>query len=179
MRSSPKGSHTVLTYTLIWVGSVSSPASTHIEYQVPGTKSYPTVWIGVPSPLTTLCSSIWFCEWRQWTQHESADDPVILPEGRVDGVAGPVADLVRDLPDGTLYESIVEDEQNLMLLRRLGAGGDGIEVEAVTIAKRPYDSWYRQQAGRVPVRLSESSLAAAVCEGYGHVWWLTQACSGP
>ena len=86
--------------------------------------------------------------------------------------ADPVNLLVRDLPDGGLYDHIVEDDDTLRVVRRLGRKREEIEVEAVVILKRPYDDWYREQAAVVPLDILDPCLAGEVCKTYGETWWL-------
>ena len=98
-------------------------------------------------------------------------------EPGVTGTVEPLLPIARRLGDGAVYDHIVESDTTLMVLRRIGPDAGGIEVEAVVIEKRPYETWYRKQAARIPLVLVDQALAEAVCEEYGTAWWLEAACS--
>jgi hypothetical protein len=116
-------------------------------------------------------------ERRQWTVGGPADVPPELGAAGVGTGEDPFLPVVRGLADGALYGRVVENETSLSVVRRLRHKDDGIEVEAVIIRKRPYDDWYREQAGRIRIEILDLPLAGAVCAAYGRAWWLQPVCA--
>jgi hypothetical protein len=121
-------------------------------------------------------------ESRRFTLGKRAEVPGALAGADVDGGAepgtseDPLLALVRELPDGSLYPRIVEDDARFQVIRRIGGRGSEIEVESVVVAKRPYDAWYRERAAVVPLEILDPSLECEVCGTYGEAWWLDAPC---
>lgn len=115
-------------------------------------------------------------DWRRFTLGKPLDLPGVIAVAGGEKREDPVLALVRNLPDGALYDHIVEDDDSVRVIRRLAGHGQEIEVEAVVIAKRPFDDWYREQAVTVPIAILDPSLADKVCNSYGQAWWLESVC---
>ena len=79
--------------------------------------------------------------------------------------------LLEKLSPGEIYRSIVEDDYSYKVIRLKEKKDNKYQVEAITVYKRPFDEWFRNEAEKVRIEILESQLKKSIQTKYPNVWW--------
>jgi len=83
----------------------------------------------------------------------------------------PLISVLETLTAGEIYGKIVEDECSYRVIRLVRRNGGTYTAEAVTVNKRPFDEWLRQEASKIRIGILEQTLRDNVQVEYHHLWW--------
>jgi hypothetical protein len=84
----------------------------------------------------------------------------------------PYRDLVRGLVPGRLFGTIVETDGDYRVLRLVGRSDSVQVVEVIVAGKGDFDKWFRAQAMRLPISITDRKLHRRIVEKYPQLWWV-------
>ena len=89
------------------------------------------------------------------------------PPGASSGLAERIINLISSLEPGQVYEEIIVWLEGFEAIKFVGKEGEDFIVESVRVPKRPYDDWFWEQAGVIPVQINDKKLKAEFVEKVG------------
>ena len=81
--------------------------------------------------------------------------------------------LVERLSPGDICRSIIEDDYSYKVIRFKEKKDKKYQVEAITVYKRPFDEWFRQEAEKIRIEILDAELRRSIREKYPNLWWLS------
>jgi hypothetical protein len=98
---------------------------------------------------------------RHFTAEEWKPDDPLLP-------------IVEKLTNGQLYNNIIEDDLGYQVFRLLEKGKEKgrYSAEAVFAGKRPFDEWFREEAAKVKIAITDAAMKKKVRSANPELWWI-------
>ena len=93
-----------------------------------------------------------------------------LPRGGVSS-KGPLSAIVATMVEGEIHKDIIEDDRGYMVIRLVQRGGDQCTVQAITVSKRLFDAWFREQAAKIEIAILDGELRSSILSERPNVWW--------
>jgi hypothetical protein len=84
----------------------------------------------------------------------------------------PLVPIVEKLANGQLYDNIIEDDLGYQVFRLLEKGKETYSAEAVVVRKRPFDEWFRAEAAKVKIAITDAAMRKKVRSAYPDLWWV-------
>lgn len=84
----------------------------------------------------------------------------------------PLIAILEPLAPGALYDHIVESDQDYRVVRFLARDGKKYSVEAVIARKRPFDDWFREEAAKLKIEITDPKLKESIKKSYPDLWWV-------
>jgi hypothetical protein len=112
---------------------------------------------------------------------------ILIPYGfgeKTDYAENPfVKNVLSRLKLGEIFPNVVEDDYSYKLVKLLSSekGNDGVtryRFEAITVAKRSFDEWFREINKDVTIKICDKSLYEKIMVKYPAVWWLPRLSFG-
>ncbi|MDA8106687.1 MAG: hypothetical protein M0Z71_15090 [Nitrospiraceae bacterium] len=94
-----------------------------------------------------------------------------MPKPEV-GMKDPLIAILETLPAGELHRYIIESDADYRVIRLAGKKDKTYLVEAIAAAKRPFDDWFREQAGKIKISIRDPELLAGIKKTYPELWWM-------
>jgi hypothetical protein len=88
----------------------------------------------------------------------------------------PLLSIVKTLSLNQIYSNIAENDQLFMVIKLIGQNEDSYKIAAIVIDKKPFDDWFKKEAGKIEIKFLDETFKSLICAEYGQVWWLTKAC---
>lgn len=110
-------------------------------------------------------------------QDEKGELPAVLQQYFTQGGAtqhDPLMAIFETLAEGEIYKNIIEHDRAFQVLRLLEKQGSSYRIEAIIVAKRPFQEWFEGEASAVKISVLDPALAAGIVFRYPTVWWVKQ-----
>jgi hypothetical protein len=93
--------------------------------------------------------------------------------GNDSSVRDPYVQLVSGMKPGQLFNTIIETDGDYRVLRLMNRDDSVQVVELIAAGKGDFDEWFRLQAAKIEVRISNRGLRQEVIHKYPQLWWVT------
>jgi hypothetical protein len=103
---------------------------------------------------------------RVWIETKPAELPDALRPYVGGSIENPVVPLLGQLRQGETYPGIVEDEHGYRVVRMLEKTDSRFHIEAATVQKQPFESWFSAEVRNVRITSHDPVLVAAIKSSY-------------
>lgn len=84
----------------------------------------------------------------------------------------PLLSILQGMKEGEIYKNIVEDDFGYKVIRLIGKEGNKYSCEAITVKKRFYEEWFKDQAARMRIEITDGALKKKIMDNYRNIWWV-------
>lgn len=97
---------------------------------------------------------------------------ITFGEKRTSLQTDPLIPILDALFPGEIYRNIVEDDDRYRIIRLVERNGQTYSVEAITINKQPFDTWFRGEAAKIEIEIMDLDLKNIIKAKYPGIWWM-------
>ena len=118
-----------------------------------------------------LTSSIFDIKDREISVHPELQKYVHQGE---QSLKNPLIAILEKLQKGDVYKNIVEDDYRYRVIRLIEKKGDTYSVEAITVSKKPFPEWLKEENSKIKINILDTDLKKSITTRYQNVWWVRQ-----
>lgn len=85
--------------------------------------------------------------------------------------------LLEQLHPGEIAPTIIEDDTVYRVVRLVEKTENGYKTASITVPKRKFDVWFREQTGRVSIAVLDDQMKASLCSHYAQLDWIKKLCT--
>lgn len=100
-----------------------------------------------------------------------AESVKFLPHNSIHG-KDPLLPILETLNTGEVYKNIIEDDFAYRIIRLITRRDKNFSVEAITVNKRPFDEWIREESAGIKIEIRDSDLKDKIKSKYPDIWWV-------
>ena len=79
---------------------------------------------------------------------------------------------IKKLKSGEIYPEIIDDNYSFLIIKLIRMNKNRYFIERISIDKPDFDAWFKCQAVKIPIKISDGVIKRELLSQYGNVWWV-------